>query len=228
MRAIKSLLSVAAVILAGALLAYTPEAPAEETGTEAPAAEAPAQATHAEAGEHQSSEVPELIEPFPFDHTQHAKAFEKAKVSCVDCHPVGAFSKPETARVVPEGPLSGPRSSCHGCHLQELEGAPRKAKGTCLSCHADRMALIPADHGLDWVDVHGDSARSRGASCSDCHDTNTCVACHEGRGALSAKPHGPGWGAFHGVEARLDPRSCASCHTGDSCVTCHVEGVLPW
>lgn len=231
MRAIKTLLPAAAALLAGAFLLYAPVAPAEETAAEAPAevvAEAPVEPTHAEVAPSEHSDVPELREPFPFDHSQHAKAFDKARVSCVDCHPVGAFSKPEGARVVPEGPIPGPRSSCHACHLKEIEAAPRKATGTCTTCHADRQALIPVDHGLDWVDQHGDHARSRGATCDTCHDSNTCVSCHESRGAMADKPHGPGWGAFHGVEARLDPRSCSSCHTGEACLTCHVEGVLPW
>ncbi len=220
MRSLRSLAPLAALLLGAVLLAWPASAPCDEP--EAPAAEAPP------AEEPDADGAPALREPFPFAHADHTRAFKKAGLSCVDCHPVGAFSKPERARVVPDGSVPGPRSSCHACHRGEVEDAPRRAPGACMVCHAERPALRPADHGLGWVDEHGAEGRARGAQCSDCHDTATCVACHEGRGALRKSPHGPGWSAFHGVEARVDPRSCSTCHIGEACASCHVEGVLPW
>jgi hypothetical protein len=239
MRSLRIVAPLAALFLGAALLAWpsatsadegdapaaeAPAAEAEEAPAEAVAEEAPAPEAPAE----EASQVPDLREPFPFDHGEHSRAFDKAGLTCVDCHPVGAFSKPESARVVPEGPIPGPRSSCHACHQGEVEGAPRKAPSACMVCHAERGDLLPADHGLGWTDNHGAEARARNATCTDCHDTATCVTCHEGRGAVRKNPHGPGWGAFHGVEARVDPRSCSSCHVGEACAKCHVEGVLPW
>lgn len=166
------------------------------------------------------AEAPSVRTPLPFDHPAHARSFERAGLSCVDCHPVGL--RPNQALPPP------PRSSCHGCHLGELPGAPKQATRVCTTCHAHRAELVPASHGPGWEHAHGAEARARGATCSDCHRTSTCVDCHEARGAGQRNPHPPAFRTTHGVEARLDPARCSTCHTGNSCQTCHTTGALPW
>lgn len=200
----------------------TEEAPAEP----AVADEADTAEPVGEAREHGH---PALREPFPFDHAEHTRAFKRAGVQCLDCHPVGTVVRVERKKMLPED-LPGPRSSCHACHHVEdaVPGAPRRAPGACELCHADRSELVPADHGAMWMADHGREALVRKSTCMDCHDTHTCVACHDERGALERNPHPPGFGSFHGVEARMDPHSCTSCHTGDSCTSCHTTGALPW
>ena len=168
--------------------------------------------------------APRVAEPLPFDHDAHEKTFRKERVTCVTCHPVGL----RVDGTAPSADLPPPTSTCHGCHLHEVKGAPRKADGTCGTCHPDRSELVPVDHGLGWLGVHGGEARARGRPCTACHDATTCVDCHEGRGAMTANPHPPGFRATHGVKARLDPNSCSSCHVQDTCTACHTDGVTPW
>lgn len=164
--------------------------------------------------------APAVHEPLPFDHAAHARAFDRGGLTCVDCHPVGM--RPDGA--LPPPPLT----SCHGCHLGTMDGAPRKADRTCELCHADRQALRPASHGPDWTHQHGREARARQATCNDCHATRTCVDCHERRGPLQRNPHPPAFRTTHGVEARLDPMRCSTCHSGETCRSCHSTGAIPW
>lgn len=167
-------------------------------------------------------EGPTVADPLPFDHHVHAPGFARAGVACVDCHPVGLRAE----EGVPE--LEPPRSSCHGCHLGEIKGAPRAAERSCSTCHPVMAELMPVDHGPMWIEGHGPEARARGATCNDCHDTSACIDCHESRGALAADPHPPAFFTSHGVEARIDPVSCSTCHSGQSCTDCHATGVIPW
>lgn len=167
-----------------------------------------------------------LKSPLPFDHHEHASTFERAGVSCLDCHPVGAHTA--TPSTTPLPLPEPPRSSCHGCHLGEVSKAPRSAPDTCTLCHADLSGLEPASHGLDWLALHGDASRAVGASCSTCHSRSACLDCHDRRGAGSEDPHPPGFRSSHGVEARLDPASCSTCHTQATCTSCHERGALPW
>lgn len=173
----------------------------------------------------ETASSPPVIEPLPFDHQAHERVFARASLQCLDCHPVGA--KLEGAED-PQPAISALRSSCHACHLQEVEHAPRRAPDACMRCHASRESLLPESHRVAWEQDHGEQAMARGASCDRCHDTATCVRCHETRGATAQSPHGPGFSAFHGVEARLDPQRCSSCHAGSSCSRCHQGGSLPW
>ncbi len=165
-----------------------------------------------------------IREPLPFGHREHARAFERAGVGCLDCHPVGARAEAEAALPLPEAPLS----SCHGCHLGELARAPGDAPSGCLLCHADLEGLMPRDHQLDWISLHGQASRAAGQDCQSCHEPAGCLDCHDARGAGSENPHPAGFRSTHGVEARIDPRSCSTCHTETSCTSCHVKGALPW
>jgi hypothetical protein len=173
-----------------------------------------------------SPTTPPLLEPLPFDHQGHERSFAKAGLTCTSCHPVGAQ---HTEQASPEdATLPPPRSSCHACHLQIVEHAPKRAPDACMRCHSSRDALEPESHRVAWDQEHGEEAMARGAHCDRCHDTTGCVACHEERGATASSPHGPGFGAFHGVEARVDPQRCSSCHQGASCTRCHQGGSLSW
>ncbi len=173
-----------------------------------------------------AGDVVHLRSPLPFDHAEHARTFDKAGLSCIDCHPVGAKASAPTEAALPLP--EGPRSTCHGCHLGEVSKAPRAAQDDCLLCHADLTGLMPPDHNLDWISAHGDQSRAAGSSCSTCHRPAECLDCHDRRGAGSESPHPVGFRSGHGVEARLDPRSCSTCHTQTSCSSCHEGGAAPW
>lgn len=162
---------------------------------------------------------PSLRDPFPFDHSQHARTFQKEGLTCVSCHPVGLDAQLA---------LTGPRSSCHGCHLAEFAGAPRQATDYCTTCHARRDELIPPDHGHDWAREHGAAAPNRGGTCETCHTRKSCNDCHDQRGPGTRNPHPPGFTRTHGVDARLDPYACTTCHSADTCSSCHLTGVRPW
>ncbi len=176
---------------------------------------------------------PALVDPFPFDHAGHAKAFERGRVTCIDCHPVGLRVSTPQGPVAPDTSLHAPRTSCHACHLDQLAHAPGAATPTCASCHADMHQLTPASHDATWLTDHGPDSRAFARDCASCHDQATCFDCHDDRGPSATNPHPPAFRSTHGMEARLDPRSCSTCHTGETCSTCHATGAesgggWPW
>lgn len=183
-------------------------------------------AGHAAAGH--EPDGPTLQEPLPFDHGEHAGAFDAGRLTCTDCHPVGLAQVEEETVAAPEVELPPPRSTCHGCHLGQVQRALRAAPSTCGSCHADLMELLPSDHDEAWTQGHAPAARAGAGTCQDCHEAAWCFACHDDRGPLAEQPHDPGFRIVHGIEARLDPRSCTTCHSGASCVECHESGGSPW
>lgn len=166
---------------------------------------------------------PTVQAPLPFDHPLHAETFDKAGLTCIDCHPVGLSAE---AGVPTE--LPAPMSTCHACHRREVARAPRKATERCESCHPYRDELTPETHGLGWDEDHGPEARSLRNGCDTCHDTGMCIDCHDARGAMTASPHGAAFRSLHGIEARLDPASCLTCHATETCVACHDGGKRPW
>lgn len=174
------------------------------------------------------SETPGLLRPLPFDHARHAGAFEKGGLVCQDCHPVGLYVPTEAGPRAPDSALPPPLGTCHGCHLEKYEGAVRKAPSECMTCHADRRELLPADHDLAWIPAHGLASRTRGNTCSDCHEKTACVDCHDERSAGSRNPHPAAFRTTHGIEAKVDSYSCGSCHVQNDCTTCHETGVYPW
>jgi hypothetical protein len=165
---------------------------------------------------------PRLLDPLPFSHASHERAFTRARVACIDCHPIGRSSDP------PAADLPAPTSTCHACHLEEVQGVPHGAPAQCGLCHADRRELLPASHGPVWRVEHAVPARADADGCASCHASRECYACHDGRGPSAKNPHGPGFRITHGIEARLDPARCSACHTGESCTACHATGSLPW
>ncbi|MBT3218656.1 MAG: hypothetical protein HN348_06155 [Proteobacteria bacterium] len=160
---------------------------------------------------------PRVVEPLPFDHSQHSRIFDKLGLHCTDCHPLGANNSSDEP--LPDE-LAPSRAICHGCH----EGQLRRAGEKCTDCHSHRGELLPQDHDVYWLELHSGRARALGADCFNCHEANQCVDCHERRGAMSRNPHGPGFGTIHGVEARFDPASCSRCHSPNTCTDCHSLG----
>jgi hypothetical protein len=210
----RGLLTVVLTVVLAVLAGLAFAGPAEQGAVSAPAVQLPA--------------------PLPFDHAAHSKALGKAGLDCLSCHPVGLRTAPPGPAAAPTDAqgapvtLSAPRASCHGCHLGELPGASRRAPRQCTTCHSSLGGLRPADHDQGWERVHADAARSRQASCADCHEGRWCVACHLDRGPLAQSPHGTGFTTTHGIEARLDPARCTTCHTGQSCTSCHRSGSVAW
>jgi hypothetical protein len=139
-----------------------------------------------------------------FDHTTHTKAFKRADLGCVNCHPVGV-----------EGALPpAPEASCHACHntaARPRYGAPDR----CDTCHEEVAA--PTSHGPAWLQWHGNDAD---ATCNDCHERRDCVDCHESRQQPDLKVHDPGWLGLHGIEAGAGA-TCDSCHSRTECSDCH-------
>lgn len=168
-------------------------------------------------------EPPALLEPLPFDHSAHQRPFDQLGLTCADCHPVGL--RAASGKVAD---LPAPLSVCHGCHLAELEGMPRKAERRCGACHEGGEELKPGTHGVGWESDHTFEARQIRADCDDCHDTGQCVQCHDARGAMTFAPHPPGFRAVHGVEAKFNGARCVTCHAAETCVRCHEDGGWPW
>ena len=172
--------------------------------------------------------TPTLVAPLPFDHTKHERTFNKQKVTCVVCHPVGLATGKAGAEATPPVAVQPPLSSCHGCHLKRVHKSPKHAPATCTLCHANREELVPPDHATGWDELHGLSSLARGSACMDCHTKTQCADCHTHRGPMVRDPHPPGFSSLHGIEARLDPQNCTNCHQTDTCLMCHRTGIRKW
>lgn len=159
---------------------------------------------------------PTVASPLPFDHGEHRGIFASAGIVCLDCHGFAPLAQ------APAAPALG--ETCHGCHLQELPGAPRAAPRTCATCHTVPAELRPQSHAVAWLTEHALEARAPAATCRDCHDTSECLDCHDRRGAGSTSPHPPAFRAVHGLDAQMDPASCTSCHAAATCEACHTAG----
>ena len=156
-----------------------------------------------------------------FPHNAHDTALKNSGLSCLACHP---FSKTDEAdlktlrelSVVSNEPLE---AICHSCHVVD-----RSAPAQCQLCHRDPKKIWPADHDVNYVELHGHDALKDEKSCQQCHlDLNYCVDCHFRRDSTTRRVHGLGYRLSHGLEARMDPQQCGSCHNPSYCFDCHRE-----
>jgi hypothetical protein len=148
-----------------------------------------------------------------FDHSAHVDA----GVDCATCHtnldePVGDAMLghfPEMAE-------------CINCHTEKL------VTTDCQLCHLPDEDLLPKDHKLEWLTLHGIDAAESQNSCTMCHDIgNDCQACHNGDAVSS--PHPRNFLSRHGHDAHLSTMRCGVCHEQrDFCNECHAAyNLLP-
>jgi hypothetical protein len=159
-----------------------------------------------------------------FDHAQHERTFQKAKVTCMACHEVGGAGQGLTEAQLADVWMHAPASACHECHalgeggLGSGRAAPRSPRA-CAVCHD--YVPSPETHVAGWTQHHGADAVAPGATCRDCHARSMCVDCHDRREDAGNKAHDPSWLTIHAIVARADPASCDTCHVRSECTSCH-------
>lgn len=137
-----------------------------------------------------------------------------------------------------EPPTRPAMEACTGCHNHEED----YQQGRCSMCHQDltRYQLRPVadfSHEGNFLREHRLSARSAGASCTQCHEQTFCVECHGKTEALKVEEmfpervdrsfiHRNDYVGRHTVEARADSASCLRCHGKSYCEACHASHAL--
>jgi hypothetical protein len=145
-----------------------------------------------------------------FSHLRHVAA----DLDCAACH--GNIA--EADRTPFDVGLS--MDDCMACH------ATQGISNDCATCHSViREDVMPANHGMAWMKVHGAIARAgTGATseqCSLCHSESTCTACHQ---LVPPEDHTQFWRRRgHGFVAGMDRSRCQTCHQPDYCNQCHAH-----
>ena len=100
---------------------------------------------------------------------------------------------------------------------------------SCIECHDDARALVPADHKMGWQKYHGKDALVKKQECALCHANRECNVCHASGVQGEKKPHPANYIAIHGRASKTGREQCMSCHRGgESCNSCHKgRRVLP-
>lgn len=161
-----------------------------------------------------------------FGHKVHANIFERAAVTCVDCHRFDVLldvRNEQLARELSYRAQYPPGAICHHCHgpgEQRVAEAPK----ACTTCHDNLEPLRPADHDVAWMKVHAGMARVNAAQCETCHRQAECIDCHQRRDSIQTRVHDRNFRFFHGIQVRANPMQCGSCHREDFCIRCHERG----
>jgi len=87
------------------------------------------------------------------------------------------------------------------------------------------MPLLPNNHQVAWLRVHGATASADPVACQSCHRDAFCINCHQNRDSILTFVHDRNYLSFHGVDARANPIQCGSCHREDFCLNCHAKAV---
>lgn len=161
-----------------------------------------------------------------FSHKFHDPLFQKAKVSCTDCHSFSVKSQSfdPLAKNVDSGFMKANKQVCHECHMGKVE-LPRVNQ--CSLCHLHPEKLAPSNHNLAWKKRHGHYSQMDPDSCNSCHkeNQNACQNCHTQKNTMKPMVHRPNFRLTHSIEARTNPAKCTICHTNtNSCVQCHKGG----
>lgn len=177
------------------------------------------------AGEKKHPEMRSQIQEL-FSHKFHDPLFQKAKISCTDCHSFAVKSQAfdPLAKNVDAGFMKANRQVCHECHMGKVE-LPRVNQ--CSLCHLNPEKLAPSNHNLAWKKRHGHYAQIDPESCNTCHkeNQNSCQNCHTQKNTLKPMVHRPNFRLTHSIEARTNPAKCTTCHTNtNSCTQCHKGG----
>lgn len=149
-----------------------------------------------------------------FNHSSHIEA---GKLSCAECH--SDLDDPLPENLIGHFP---DMTECMNCHSVKL------VSNECSDCHLPTEDLLPVDHKLDWVNLHGLSASISQEECSQCHSVaEDCQACHNGDAVSS--PHPRNYVSRHGHDAHLSDLECGVCHDQrEFCNDCHRSfNVLP-
>lgn len=82
----------------------------------------------------------------------------------------------------------------------------------------------PANHNTNWIERHGQQAKSNMNECLACHDERSeCISCHED---TAPRNHTSTFvNRTHGMEARWNKTNCQACHKQDYCDSCHETAV---
>lgn len=156
-------------------------------------------------------------------------------VSCTECHAnVSHGPGPEKT----EEHVAAMHKICLDCHAEKQVQVEVRNTLSCSACHLDMDKVAPADHqNSNFRTVHGDSAKTNGATCTQCHLNpgissqaasaphgmvpaipagtlkvadgmqDSCAACHG-----TTMPHPDNWLQSHAKGYNEKPEMCASCH----------------
>ncbi len=162
-----------------------------------------------------------------FSHARHEKILAQEGATCADCHRFDALIEtgdPSLASVLSGTAQYPGGAACHFCHGPS-ETRLASAPSACLTCHANLVPLLPANHEIAWLRVHASVASADPAECQSCHRDSFCVNCHQNRDSILTFMHERNYLSIHSVDARANPIQCGSCHREDFCIGCHAQTV---
>jgi hypothetical protein len=162
-----------------------------------------------------------------FDHARHEKIFTAKGTVCGDCHrfdaKIDAAAEPLAAAASGAALYPG-SAACHYCHGPS-ETHIAAAPSACTTCHANLMPLLPENHQVAWLRVHGATASADPVACQNCHRDAFCINCHQNRDSILTFVHDRNYLSLHSVDARANPIQCGNCHREDFCLNCHAKAV---
>ena len=149
-----------------------------------------------------------------FSHEYHSV---EGKLACNACHTdLDGFLSLEQVGHLPD------MAQCMTCHEQS------HVSNACAECHLPTDDLEPANHKLNWMNLHGSFASASQDECALCHSVaEDCQACHNGDEV--SMPHPNNYVSTHGFDAHLSDMTCGVCHDQrDFCNECHRSlNILP-
>ena len=162
-----------------------------------------------------------------FSHERHAKIVAEQGLVCGDCHRFDA--QIDTADASLAAAASGTAlvpgsAACHYCHGPS-ETRIAAAPSACTTCHTNLIPLLPENHQIAWMRVHGATASADPVACQNCHRDAFCINCHQNRDSLLTFMHDRNYLSLHSVDARANPIQCGNCHREDFCINCHAKAI---
>jgi len=162
-----------------------------------------------------------------FNHDHHAKILGAQGVVCGDCHRFDAkidASAPPLATAASAAALYPGGAACHYCHGPS-DTRIAAAPSACTTCHSNLIPLMPENHQVAWLRVHGATASADPVACQNCHRDAFCINCHQNRDSILTFMHDRNYLSFHSVDARANPIQCGNCHRIDFCTNCHAHAI---
>lgn len=162
-----------------------------------------------------------------FDHQRHEKILTAQGLVCGDCHRFDAkidTGTPELAAAASGAALFPGAAACHYCHGPS-DTRIAAAPSACTTCHGNLIPLMPENHQVAWLRVHGATASADPVACQNCHRDAFCINCHQNRDSLLTFMHDRNYLTLHSVDARANPIQCGNCHREDFCINCHAKAV---
>jgi hypothetical protein len=162
-----------------------------------------------------------------FDHQRHEKSLAAQGLVCNDCHRFDAqidTDNPQLAAAASGAALFPGAAACHYCHGPS-ETRIAAAPSACTTCHGNLIPLMPENHQVAWLRVHGATASADPVACQNCHRDAFCINCHQNRDSLLTFMHDRNYLTLHSVDARASPIQCGNCHREDFCINCHKKAL---